>query len=326
MKNKLYTLQEVKSYIESGATGIISGYGDLLKQLPKGNWIGATTARFLDVDGGIISEDKLFITDLSDYVTDFKIKLYDENQIPDIFTGGFDNGFQYILIPMQSKVHMKYGTSAFTDPNLFANPIVGWIADANPTAMVVNGKTGEMSNSLAVVMHCRLPENKRANLEIVSPFVQGDGDTFVFTDYSFDVTACYINGKLENALDYWKKNNIDMRLPLVTNISGASINVSLCELDEANRTLKLAAAVIPGMEYKIARQLPDSDYTKAFKANIPAEADSIVSFMSCYLNFEYMKLKGQKLGNLTGPFGQGEIAYLLLNQTTVYLYIKDVDK
>ena len=322
MKNRLYTLPEVKSYIESGAVCIISGHENLLKQLPKGNWIGATISRFLDVDGGIISENKLFVVDLSNYISDFKIRLYNENQISDMLADGFDNGFLYVLMPMQSKVHMKYGTSAFMETDLFRNPVVGWIAGACPNIVVVNGETGEMSGSLAVAIHCQLPEDKKAHIEIVSPFVQGDGDTFVFTDYSFEVKDCYINGKLENMLEYWKSNNIDARLPLVSNMSGALINVNLADFDEVNGIVNLGAAVIPGVKYKIAKQLPD--YAGTFKANIPTETDSIVSSINCYANFEYLELKGQKLGNLTGPFGHGEIAYLLLNQTTVNLYIINI--
>ena len=227
-------------------------------------------------------------------------------------------------MPMFSKVHMKYGTSAFMAHDLFKNPVVGWIAGASPKAKIVNGQTGEISDSLAVAMHCRLPENMKAHIEIVSPFSQGDGDTFMFSDYLFDVKECQINGKLENMYDYWKRNYIDTKLPLVANISGALINVNIGSFDDINRITNLSAAVIPGVKYKIAKPLPD--YAKAFKTNIPTKTDSIVSTINCHANFEYLKLEGQKLGDLTGPFAFGEIAYLLLNQTTVNLYIEDADK
>ncbi|RME83260.1 MAG: hypothetical protein D6785_06920, partial [Planctomycetota bacterium] len=40
---------------------------------------------------------------------------------------------------------------------------------------------------------------------------------------------------------------------------------------------------------------------------------------NCILNYLYGKLEGKKTGNITGPMTFGEIAYVLLNQTLVYV-------
>ena len=44
---------------------------------------------------------------------------------------------------------------------------------------------------------------------------------------------------------------------------------------------------------------------------------------NCILNYLYANLEGKKTGSIVGPITFGEIAYMLLNQTMVYLTFED---
>jgi hypothetical protein len=325
--NKLIGINETIDLIKTGKNLVISGHESLLKKLPKGNWIGATLSRFMDVSGGVICDDKLFVCDLSTDIEDFNIKLYNESNITDIVRDSYDNGFSYILLPLYSKVHAQYGISAFGMKNLYTNPLVGWVAGINPndegklTPQVFMGQQGLMTNENAVVMHCKLSKNKVARLEIVNVFTQGDGDKIEFTDTAFAIKDCYINGKLQNLASYWTNNHIDERLPLMANMAGAQINVHPLSIDEAKGIVHLAAAVFPGFTYRLAK--PIDDYIKAFKSKVPTDIENIVSSVNCHANFEYLKLEGHTLGGLRGPFAIGEIGYILLNQTMVNLIVEN---
>ena len=46
---------------------------------------------------------------------------------------------------------------------------------------------------------------------------------------------------------------------------------------------------------------------------------------NCILNFLYANLEGMRTGEATGPFTFGEIAYIQLNQTLVYVTFEQVE-
>jgi len=102
--------------------------------------------------------------------------------------------------------------------------------------------------------------------------------------------------------------------------SGAMVNVSFQGINEADGIVNLYAPVFIGIEYKIADSV--DNYVEAFKKALPQGASPIFS-CNCILNFLYSKLEGQVVEKMYGPVTFGEIAYQLVNQTLVYLEIKD---
>jgi hypothetical protein len=56
---------------------------------------------------------------------------------------------------------------------------------------------------------------------------------------------------------------------------------------------------------------------------IPSNTENIIASCNCILNYLYSELEGKKTGKVTGPITFGEIAYVLVNQTMVYLSVED---
>ena len=329
MNQVLFNFDEVKKKIEQGKILILAGDEDVLKNLPKGNWIGGTIPYFMAEKGGISTREQIFVTEFPGYITDFLIKEYDENSISKVFVDHEAQGFSIIIIPASCPLHFSYALNSYKYEGFATRQLIGWIAGMHLddlgtiTPKVFNGKKGEMLENAAVVIHVALPESKYSDIDIINIFEQGEGDVIVFPEDGFSATDAIINGEKKNFAEYIKEHDLDIRFPLVADYSGAMINTSFQNVDEENRKVDFYAPVFKGVEYKQAK--PVEDYVSKFLNNMPKESssDNIIFSCNCILNYLYSELEGKHTGGMMGPMTFGEIAYQLLNQTLVYLKIMD---
>jgi hypothetical protein len=321
----LISFEAVKQKLEHGKKLFLAGDEQLLKKLPKGNWIGGTIPYFMDSQGGVTSRELIFNTELPDYIQQACIKWYTEATLPAIPEDAPENGVSLIIIPAMSKVHSIYAQDAPNYTNIFMKPIIGWIAGIHLddlgkiTPKVFNGQTGEFSDTKAIVLHLALPADKIANINIINLFTQGSGDLITFKETGFKVQDCFINGKERNFVDYLLSEKINTQLPLVANYDGTLVNVSFQKINEGEKSVDFYAPVFSHVEYRIAK--PVTDYVSEFLNLLPKKPIDAIFSCNCILNYLYSKLEGKQTGNLTGPITFGEIAYQLLNQTLVYLEI-----
>jgi len=325
---RLVNLATASEMIETGHTLAIAGDESLLTKLPKGHWIGGTIPYFMADRGGEMSRNMMFVSDLSELNAKIQIKSYDESILKNIAKETPNNGFSLIILPAGSKVHASYAHNAPEYEDMFMNPIVGWVSGTHlediesSTPKAFNGEQGLGLGDSAVVMHLSLPESKAAFLDIINPFEQGVGHSICFPDSGFNVENCLIDGEKHNFAQYLTSNHIDTRLPLVANYSGAMVNVSVKSIDETLGVVDFYAPVFNDVTYKVA--MPINDYVKTFSDQMPGASTNWVFSCNCILNYLYMELEGKQMGDSTGPFTFGEIAYQLLNQTMVYLSVENI--
>lgn len=323
----LYKVSEVSEMIKNGETLILSGDERTLTNLPKGKWLAGTTPYFMSEKGGLLTHDEIQVVKLPPTITDFTIKSYDVSELRDIPKDYLPNGFSYIIIPAFSEVHKRYAKDCSSYEGLFDKPLIGWISGVDLTevgkssAKAINGMTGEVTDSKAVVMHLNLPTEKFAKINIINLFKQGQGDTITFDTMTFEVSDCKINGEPANLYEYLTSHNIDPQLPLVADYMGAMINVGIQTINSETSKIQFFAPVFPGIEYKIAT--PIADYEKEFTAELNKGDIRPLFSCNCILNYQYARLEGKKTGHIVGPMTFGEIAYMLLNQTMVYVTIED---
>jgi hypothetical protein len=238
------------------------------------------------------------------------------------------NGFSLIILPAFAEVHFDYAQNASTYEDMFMKPLIGWVAGIHLDDMgkrspkVRDGRSANLLENQAVVIHVPLPDNAGANVEIVNLCSQGDGDTLEFQTSGFEATQCLVNGKPTSLAKYLKSIDHDSRLPLVADYCGAKINVSLRTVDHEQDKVDFYAPVFPHIPYKLAKPW-DTGYDVAFvqaAANLP---DNPPFSCNCILNYLYSGLEGRHTGSATGPVTFGEIAYILLNQTMVLLSIEE---
>lgn len=323
----LMSVSSAAELIRQGKYLSIAGDEAALRQLPSGHWIGGTIPYFMAADGGTVSREQVFVTEVSGFAAPPELRFYDQGSLPQICRNAPENGYSILIIPAFSAIHASFARNAPNFEEMYMKPLIGWIAGVHlddlstVSPKVVLGSTGEFSADHAVVMDVALPPEKFAQIDIVNLFRPGTGDRITFADTGFNAADCQINGQPGNLADYLLANNSDTRLPLVADYSGAMINVSIKSIEREARRVEFYAPVFPGIEYRIAAPL--TDYLEAFRAALPhVEAD--ISFScNCILNFLYSDLAGKRTGHVTGPMTFGEIGYQLLNQTLVYLTITE---
>jgi len=322
----LLSLHEAVALIQSGKNLLISGDESLLAALPNGNWIGGTIPYFMCEEGCLSTRERLQVAVLPGDITAATVRFYEAGQLPSIPTDYLPNGFSYIVIPAFSEAHRRFAEDCASWPGVFDSPLIGWIAGVDlgdigkSLPKVFNGQTGESSIAHAAVMHLGLPKSQFAQANIINLFAQGSGDTLTFPAAGFEASDCFVNGEKRNFAEYIAARHIDTHLPLVANYTGAMINVSFQEVDPQAGIVRFYAPIFPGVEYKLAD--PVEDYESAFCSELHTRQIEPLFTCNCILNYLYAKLEGKKTGGLVGPITFGEIAYMLLNQTLVYLTIE----
>jgi hypothetical protein len=329
MRQDILNVGEVGKLITAGNVLLLAGEESLLRQLPQGHWIGGTIPYFISpADGGVVSRDKIFVTDISEVAESADIVAYDQNSLARIYTEAGDSGFSFLIVPAMSQVHSTFALNAPNYKDFGSQPLLGWVAGVHlddlgkVTPKVFDGSTGKAHEQEALAMHVTLVQGKSVDVGIVNIFEQGDGDTLTFAQDGFSCTEVMVNGAKENFADYLTRNNLDTKLPLVADYYGALVNISFQSVDAGE--VKFYAPVFSGIRYKHAK--PITNYAALFNEQLrknKLNAQNLVFSCNCILNYLYSELEGQKTDPFVGPITFGEIAYQLLNQTLVYLEVHD---
>ncbi len=330
MRQVTFSVQETAEKILRGKKLILAGDGKLLRSLPDGHWIGGTIPYFMSEKGGMMSRDRIFVTELPDYVKKLTIRTYSESTIRNIYRDAPEHGFSVIILPASSAIHFNFSLNAPGFEGFATSPLIGWIAGVHvddigrEKPLVFFGDKQRIMENGAVVMHAWLPENKYAEINIINIFTQGDGDEIMFPEDGFSTREAIINGKPSVFADYIKEKDLDTRLPLVADYSGAMINTSFQRIDEESGIVHFYAPVFHSIRYRHAA--PVGDYVEQFTSQMPGDDSGNTLFScNCILNYLYSELEGRKTGDVTGPITFGEVAYQLLNQTLAYLAINEID-
>ncbi|WP_342249022.1 DUF6976 family protein [Sphingomonas sp. OTU376] len=318
MQNAFLPVEAASALVASGAVLFISGPETLLRQLPQGNWIGATTAYFIVEGGGVSREDRLFCTRFDEAVAARSAILLGD-RLAELVERRYDHGFSCVVVPAFSAALQRYAVEGPDLSGLYNQPVFGWVAGVHlgkvgsETPKVFDGKTGIVSEDGVAALWIELPDTIEPHLDIVNLFDAGDHEAISFPEAGFDVTDCCIDGVHANLARYVVANGLDTRLPLVADYAGAMINVSFQAVDAENGRVRFYAPVVPGVTYRLAR--PVADYAGAYAAAAgDGRAETMLS-CNCILNYLYADLEGHPTGGFVGPVTFGEFAYILLNQT-----------
>ncbi len=319
----LTELENVIRLVESGKSLMLAGEEQLLRQIPRGQWIGGTIPYFMSDTGGVTTKDSVFVEEVLPSAKGTRISEYGIDTIPRVAADTTSNGYTILIIPAFSSIHEKYALDASTYEDMFLKLVVGWISGVHLddigrlSPYVVDGRTGEFHKEWAVAMHVDLPSNLQSQLGIVNIFEPGEGDELEFTKSGFSASQCLVNGKLLDFAKYVQERHVDTQLPLVANYMGTNVNVSIQSIDEEK--VSFYAPVFTGVKYHFAKAL--QNYSERFAEAIPVGIGSPAFSCNCILNYLYGNLEGRRTGAITGPMTFGEIGYQLLNQTMVYVSV-----
>ncbi|KAA3650096.1 MAG: hypothetical protein DWQ11_17595 [Proteobacteria bacterium] len=316
----LMSVAAAADLIREGHFLSLAGDEAVLRQLPPGNWIGGTIPYFMTAAGGIVSRDRVHVQQAVGFLSPPRLRIYDVASLPQLCRNAPEHGYSLLIVPAFSACHSAFARHAPEYEDMYLKPLAGWVAGTHldepghGVPRVVHGPTGLFSDQHAVVMDVELPPNRFASVDIVNPFKPGEGDIIDFAVPGFVVETCRVNGHPTHLADYLAARQVDIRLPLVADYCGASVNVSFRHVDPATRRVEFYAPVFPGLGYRLA-----------VPAGAPAPghgAASATFACNCILNFLHHGQDGFAAGGLSGPATFGEIGYQLLNQTGVYLTVR----
>ena len=318
----LMTFDEVSKMIVGGAVLHIAGAEKLLKELPRGNWIGGSTEYFMAEEGGRISNDRMFVTEF--LYENFSIKSYGTAEIENVASDAFDNGFSILIVPFDSEVHKEYAENAANYKDMFLKHVTGWVSGVNfeavdQTPIAVNGMTPTAYTDKAVALHLKVPDDKTVGLNIINIFAQDENSPVIeFNEEGFSVVKCLVDGKETVFADYIAQNGIDTKLPLVGDYSGNGVNSAFKSIE--NGIVYFYAPVFRGIKYRMAKGI--SNYEREFNSRLSEFKETTAAFScNCILNFLYGELEGKSFDAFAGPITFGEIAYQLVSQTLVYVTV-----
>jgi hypothetical protein len=325
----LMSIEDAASLIRMGRFLSIAADETLLRKLPAGNWVGGSIAYFIGQDGGETTRDKVFVAPLPVFDKRPSIRFYDAADLHKVCLDAPDNGYSMIIIPAFTELHSQFARDAVGYGDMFVKPLVGWISGIHlddmgkKAPLVVNGQTLTFDKQRAIVVHCELPADRYAHIDIVNLFRQGEGDTIRFPKKGFSAGECLVNGTAANFADYVSSQGVDTRLPLVADYSGALVNVSIKAVNADTKSVDFYAPVFDDVEYRFAAPVPN--YVDAFVDAVPDTHRPLGFACNCVLNYLYSELEGKKTRFITGPMTFGEVAYQLLNQTLVFMTIEGTE-
>lgn len=323
----LVTLAEAKQLIDAGRSLQIAGDEALLRALPRGNWIGGTTPYLMGEGGGLKSRAHLLVTEVPAFAARVEIESLEERQLAGLYGRIPEHGYSVLIMPVFGRAELSFAMNAPRYEGYATRALVGWISGVDlddfgkVKPLVFNGRTGAVDDQDAVVMHVTLPETKGVEIGIINVFEHDAGDVLSFPEPGFVAREVLVNGQPRNFHDYIREKGWDLRWPMVGEYCGASINVGMKGLDAAKRQVDLWAPVFPGIEYRHAAPL--GDYVRDFLAQVPSVQGTPAFSCNCLTNYLFGELEGKCTGEFRGPVVFGEIAYQLVNQTMVYLSVRD---
>ncbi len=327
--HRLMPAAEAAALIAAGHACMVAGDEAVLRQLPRGLWVGGSIPYFMAAEGGVCSRTHVFVTEVPAQAGRPVTAVYDASTLPGVCRDAPLHGYTLLTLPAFSAVHEAYAQESPGYDDMFMRPLVGWISGVHLSELqrarpcVVHGPDGQVYTDRGVALHVPLPLTHYAHVDIVNLFRPGHGPVIEFEHGGFTAHECRIDGHRRNLHDWMAEHAHDMRLPLVADYCGAHVNVSIKALNAEQRSVDFYAPVFAGVTYRPA--LPVTDYVQAFEAALrqqvpPAEP---AFCCNCILNYAYGGLEGRRLPAMHGPATFGEIGYQLLNQTLVYLSIVD---
>ncbi len=94
MKHGLTPIDDVKKRIQQGERLLLAADEHVLRQLPRGDWIGGTIPYFMAEKGGELSQTQVYVTEVPSLISGFGVQYYVGEEVAQVYTDIPENGGQ----------------------------------------------------------------------------------------------------------------------------------------------------------------------------------------------------------------------------------------
>ena len=320
----LYRLKEAEAIVLKGLPVMVAGSPDLMSRLPRGNWIGGSTPLLMTGTGVGDSRDRLLVTPMPTSAKLLSIQRYGVGGLNYLAEDSPVNGFTIVIVPYGCLVHHTLALEAPDYPNLFSKSIAGWICaprgeHMGERAQVFYGPTCHAIEDEAIAIHMELPNELRAEMDILTAFDLGDGPCITFPEDGFTVTNAYVDGNLVVFSEYLRGLNHVLHIPLVGELHGTKLIAELRHYDAHTELVTFHAPVFHNVAYRFASKSSNlRERARQMLAQCSPDLDFCCICSSIYANGE---LGEYASGCVDAPVTFGEIANILINQAIVRLRV-----
>jgi hypothetical protein len=321
------TPAEIAGLILAGRILVLAGAEADLSRLPRGRWIGGTAASFITAAGGQEADGRIFYSDLTGIARNVRLHHFNLSEMRRIGRLHPLNGFTIAIIPGFSELLTGVCAEILNYDGLYNAPLFGWISAVDPSQLgrmrpksfFAGAPAG--STEHAAVMSVSLPHDLFVQLQIANLFGPGTGPEIRFAKPGYLAEGdCLIGGKPDNLARYIEAENIDRRLPLVSDHEGALINISIISSDAQTGRATFLAPVNPALTYRFAADILDYRCEFSSAMNELHKGSAALSCV-CVQNYEHAGLRQSTGLPFQGPVTFGQIAYGVVNQTLACLTI-----
>ena len=325
MENKLYTKDEVKTFILQGRVMLLAGSPRALEGLPAGKWIAGSTVYFID-KVGLKDEERIFVYDFTNIAKDVFLEVFDENNINKIAFNSFETGFTLVTMPMDTLVLENFSKNSLSYDGIFDYPVAGFVAGVDiekigvEKSVVVSGMDGKLLYDKAAVMHVKVSNDYYVHSEILNfDEIEPDSPEIVFPKTSYVQSSCLIDGKQGNIANLFRTLPFE-RQKLVQNQCGALINRESVSINSLKKEVQFYAPVVAGEKYRLGRKR--ENYIDGFNKKLNTK-NNVLLCLSCIMYYLHGDFEGKKF-SYNCIITYGEIAYQLLNKTVVTVEVEKI--
>jgi hypothetical protein len=325
----LCSIDEAVLMVLKGSPLAISGSEELLSRLPRGNWIGGTTAHIMTEQGGVETRDQILITPMPEEARLLSIQRYGIGGMHYLPSDAPERGFTIVILPFSSFVHQAFVKALPAFKEMSEKVIVGWVSGASRSAFgsrpkIFYGPIGHVIEDEMVAMHLTLPESLQAHISVISLNEPGTGDAITFLNEGFTVTHALVNGEMVCFAEYLRAKWSDPAIPIVCDYNGTHLTVDIKNYDLLSGHVEFYAPVFKNITYHFAK--PVENYSDKLREAVQKKSLGSPFFECiCIKNYELLSMGRDLLGAFEGPVSNGEIAHFLTNQSIVRLSLVGKD-
>ena len=315
----LCRLHDASEFLAGGAPCVVAGSAELLRRLPRGNWIGGTSTFAFTPEGGEELSDQVVLSTFPQQVRLAGIQRYGVGGLALLAEDSPREGFTVVIVPHGSPVHSVFAREATRGWPAGERNLFGWMSGIQRgrhigRPQVYFGPIAHCIEDEIVAMHFEVEPGWKAATRADSIYRGSPGEPILFPADGFSATHAIVGGQIVNFARYLSAGGMDIARPLASVHAGREILTCISSVDPEAGIVLFHAPVFRDVEYRFAGKIADP---VAATRKLIADPGPEKTVISCLCLLSYIEGGAEDFSGsfCDGPVTSGEIAPLPTTRT-----------